>query len=186
MVISPARLGRVLKAGIVKVASQRGGNLRKKGWALGSACCGSAVMNPACIREDGGSIRGPAQWVEDLALLWAVLLVTGAAWIWRGCGWALDRQEENKLYALGLLTFFIWSPGTPGMECNWQSGKVGGGFSLRARLLLLFYGLMVGRMWLPRLLSWSHTPKISCWSFRSALSSPSMDLFIPYSYLEGL
>ena len=40
---------------------------------LGSTCCGSAVTNPASIPEDVGLIPGPAQWVKDLALLWAVL-----------------------------------------------------------------------------------------------------------------
>ena len=30
-------------------------------------CSGSAVMNPASIREDVGSISGPAQGVKDLA-----------------------------------------------------------------------------------------------------------------------
>ena len=35
-----------------------------------SSHCGSAVMNPASLREDTGWIPGLAQWVEDPALLW--------------------------------------------------------------------------------------------------------------------
>ena len=40
---------------------------------LGSSCCDPAVTNPTHISEDVGSIPGLFQWVEDLALLSAVV-----------------------------------------------------------------------------------------------------------------
>ena len=35
---------------------------------LRNSRCGSAVMNPASIHEDEGSIPGPSQWVGDQVL----------------------------------------------------------------------------------------------------------------------
>ena len=39
----------------------------------GSSHCGTVGTNPTSIREDAGSVPGPAQQVKELALLQAVL-----------------------------------------------------------------------------------------------------------------
>ena len=52
----------VLKFGAIK-------NVHEK-----SSCCGTAETNPTSIHgDDAGSIPGLAQWVGDLAFLWAVV-----------------------------------------------------------------------------------------------------------------
>ena len=44
-----------------------------------SSHCGSAVTSLTSIHEDEGSIPGPVQLVNDLALLWLWLWLAGAA-----------------------------------------------------------------------------------------------------------
>ena len=39
-----------------------------KSYTQGSSHCGSAVTNLTNIHEDAGSIRGPTQWIKELAL----------------------------------------------------------------------------------------------------------------------
>ena len=38
-----------------------------------SSHCGSVLTNPTSIHEDESSIPGPAQWVKDPLLPWAVV-----------------------------------------------------------------------------------------------------------------
>ena len=46
---------------------------------MGSSCCGLAVMNPASIHKDAGSIPDLAHWVKNLALPWLWLRSAAAA-----------------------------------------------------------------------------------------------------------
>ena len=51
-----------------------------------SSCCGSAETNLTSIYEDTALIPGLTQWVEDPALLWAVVQFADAAQILSCCG----------------------------------------------------------------------------------------------------
>ena len=52
------------------------------------------LANQASIYKDLGSIPGLAQWVGDLALLWAVVWVADVAQIWCCCAWQLQFQFD--------------------------------------------------------------------------------------------
>ena len=60
-----------------------------------SSRCGAAEANPTRNHEVVGSIL--AQWVEDLALPWAVVYVTNAAQIWCCCGSGAGRWQQLQL-----------------------------------------------------------------------------------------
>ena len=80
-----------------------------KNMSLGSSCCGTAEMNLTIICDDVHSIPGLAQWVRDLALLWAVVQVTDAAWI-------LQASSCSSHLTPRLGTFIChgwWSPKKP-------------------------------------------------------------------------
>ena len=71
------------------------GALFRKYFCRGS--CWVPVTNPTSICEDAGSIPGPTQRIKDLVLLWAVVLVTDAAWILSCCGCDVGWQLQLQL-----------------------------------------------------------------------------------------
>ena len=76
---------------IKKSNSQKNGNnsnvLQKvNGYLFGVPVVTQWLTNPTRNHEVVGSIPGLAQWVEDLALPWALVWVTDVVWIWHGYG----------------------------------------------------------------------------------------------------
>ena len=58
---------------------------------------GSAVMNPAHVHEDTGSIPGLDWWVKNLALPWAMVQVADTARIPCCCGCSVGWQQQLQL-----------------------------------------------------------------------------------------
>ena len=85
----PCAMGMALKS---KKKKKKKKKKKLKSRSFGNYHCGSAIMNPTSIHEYAGSIPGLAQWVKDLALLWAVVEVGDVAPIPCCCGCGVGQQ----------------------------------------------------------------------------------------------
>ena len=56
-----------------------------KKFMLGVPVVAQEWTNPTSIHEDTSSIPGLTHWVKNPVLLWAVVSVTLAAWLWLRC-----------------------------------------------------------------------------------------------------
>ena len=74
--------------------TNRGKDNLKKDSCIRSSPCGAAETNPTRNHEIVGSIPGLSQWVKDLVLLWAVVLVADSAQIWCCCGCGVGWQLQ--------------------------------------------------------------------------------------------
>ena len=71
--------------------------LKYKKGHLGVPIVAQWFMNPTRNHEVSGSIPGLAQWVKDLSLPWAAVLVTDVPWILSCCGFGVGWWLQLRL-----------------------------------------------------------------------------------------